>query len=242
MRELPPDRRADLRYRFRRIPAGRAAPSARRAGWREPRGRRRNGRNRSRRRALVPPPPAPPSSFPPRKRDAVRAFDDVLPDLRREQLVAGDRSMMAITSRGARRLIVSAVTCGRPIHGAANSGRKLTNSRTRKRSILSTSRPNVSRLEGSVQCASSKIIKTGVLPADRLDLADQRLHRFLPALLRGEFARGIAAVIGQATACRARSAASSGESTIWRAARRACRALFLGRPHARARPRAPCGR
>ena len=35
------------------------------------------------------------------------------------------------------------------------------------------------------------------LPRDHLDLADQRLHRFLPALLRNEVRRGIAAVVGQ---------------------------------------------
>ena len=101
------------------------------------------------------------------QRNAVRALDDVLSDVGGQRPIAGDLSIKAVTSRGASRLIVSAVTCGRPIQGAANSGRKVTNSRTRKSSILSTSRPSTSRLDGSAQWASSKIIRTGDLARDR---------------------------------------------------------------------------
>jgi len=57
----------------------------------------------------------------------------------------------ASTSGRVSRLSVIALTCGRPTQGAANSGRKVTSSRTCRASILSTSRPNTSKLEGSAQ-------------------------------------------------------------------------------------------
>ena len=41
------------------------------------------------------------------------------------------RAIRARTSRCVSRLIVSGVTCGRPTHGGENSGRNVTNSRTR---------------------------------------------------------------------------------------------------------------
>ena len=53
------------------------------------------------------------------------------------------------------------VTCGRPIQGASKSGLNVTISSTGRRRMPSTTRPNVSRLVGSVQWASSKIISTG---------------------------------------------------------------------------------
>ena len=44
-------------------------------------------------------------------------------------------SIMALTSRCPSRLIVRGVTCGRPIQGALNSGRKVTISSTRRVAI-----------------------------------------------------------------------------------------------------------
>ena len=71
------------------------------------------------------------------------------------------RAMMAAASRSPSRLSVRLVTCDCPTHGALNSGRKVTISSTGRVLIRSTIRPNASRLVGSVQCASSKIISTG---------------------------------------------------------------------------------
>ena len=81
-------------------------------------------------------------------------------------LLPATRSMMMAMSRSASLFIVSAVTYGRPIHGDSNSGRYVTIRRTRKLLMRSTVRPNASRLVGSVQCASSKIISTGFLRAN----------------------------------------------------------------------------
>ena len=61
------------------------------------------------------------------------------------------------------------VTCGRPIQGGSNSGRKVTISSTRWLAIRSTARPNASKLVGSDQCTSSKIISTG-LERDRTSI------------------------------------------------------------------------
>ena len=72
------------------------------------------------------------------------------------------RSIIAPMSRSPSRLIVRAITCGRPIQGGSNSGRNITTSSTRKVRIRSTTRPNTSKLVGSVQCASSKTISTGL--------------------------------------------------------------------------------
>ena len=77
-------------------------------------------------------------------------------------LLPATRSIMASISRCASRLRVRAVTCGRPIQGGSNSGRNVTISSARRPAIRSTVRPNASRLVGSVQCASSKIISTGL--------------------------------------------------------------------------------
>ena len=56
---------------------------------------------------------------------------------------------------------VRLVTCDCPTHGALNSGRNVTISSTGRALIRSTVRPIASRLVGSVQWASSKIIRTG---------------------------------------------------------------------------------
>jgi len=77
------------------------------------------------------------------------------------------RAMMAVASRSPSRLSVRLVTCDCPTHGALNSGRKVTMSSTRRVLMRSTVRPNASRLVGSVQCASSKIISTGCWLANR---------------------------------------------------------------------------
>ena len=131
------------------------------------------------------------------------------------------------------------VTCGRPTQGAANSGRNVTNSKTRRPSILSTSRPTTSRLEGSAQWASSKIISVGVW-RDMVSIWAINASRvFLPALLRSEVQRRIAAVVrqrqhlGQKRGILARRRAL-GQQRI--------ELVELGlarRPRAQARPRAP---
>ena len=71
------------------------------------------------------------------------------------------RAIMAAASRSPSRLSVRLVTCDCPTHGALNSGRNVTISSTGRVLIRSTVRPNTSRLVGSTQCASSKIISTG---------------------------------------------------------------------------------
>ena len=121
------------------------------------------------------------------------------------ELVAATRSIMASTSRRVSRLIVRAVTCGCPIQGDSNSGRKVMISSTGRFAIRFTVRPNSSRLVGSVQCASSKTISTGFLRA-----SVSSAHRALLA-----FFAGVAAVLGRvwdnvrrsaAIACRQRAA------------------------------------
>jgi hypothetical protein len=77
-------------------------------------------------------------------------------------------SIMAEISRRASRLRASAITCCRPIHGASNSGRCVMISNTPRVLIRSTARPSASRLVGSPQCASSKIISTGLCWASAL--------------------------------------------------------------------------
>jgi hypothetical protein len=77
-------------------------------------------------------------------------------------LLPTTRSIIAPMSRSPRRLIAMNVTCGRPIQGASKSGLNVTISSTGRRRMHSTTRPNASRLVGSVQCASSRIISTGL--------------------------------------------------------------------------------
>ena len=72
------------------------------------------------------------------------------------------RSIIAAISRSPRRLRLSAVTYGRPTHGGSNSGRYVIVSSTRSVFSRSTVRPSTSRLVGSSQCTSSKIIRTGL--------------------------------------------------------------------------------
>ena len=93
-------------------------------------------------------------------------------------------SIIASMSRSAHRLMVSAVTCGRPIQGGSNSGRYVTINNTRRVRIRSTARPNASKLVGSVQCASSKIMSTGLLRVSASICELERFQCFLPALLR----------------------------------------------------------
>src|SRR6516162_7260847 len=100
-----------------------------------------------------------------KQRNAVGALDDFLPNAGRSLLPA-TRSIIASTSRRLSRLRVRAVTCGCPIQGGSNSGRKVTINSTRRVATLSTARPNASKLVGSAQCTSSKIISTGPLRAN----------------------------------------------------------------------------
>ena len=64
------------------------------------------------------------------------------------------------------RLRLSAVTWGLPIQGGSNSGRYVMSNKTPSLLSRSTVRPSTSRLVGSTQCTSSKIISTG-LDCDR---------------------------------------------------------------------------
>ena len=77
-------------------------------------------------------------------------------------LFSARRAMIAATSLSPSRASVRLVTRDFPIHGALNSGRKVTISSTGRVLIRSTVRPIASRLVGSIQCTSSKIISTGL--------------------------------------------------------------------------------
>ena len=130
--------------------------------------------------------------------DAVGALDDVLSDVRRQQLVADDAVDHGCRCRAAAsRLIVSAVTCGCPTQGGSNSGRNVTINSTRRVAIRSTVRPNASRLVGSPQCASSKIISTGLERARVSNCDAECLQRFLPALFGSKLQSGVASVVGK---------------------------------------------
>ena len=100
--------------------------------------------------------------------NAVGALDNVLACAFWQRPIAGDAVLMAEISRLASRSRVSAITCGRPIHGASNSGRCVMISNTPRALIRSTARPSASRLVGSPQCASSKIISIGLCWASAL--------------------------------------------------------------------------
>ena len=162
MGELPPDRRADLRHLL-----GGAEPVKPRhqrgvqaCGDRQGRGRNRSGgplgfalalRLQHRLRHFLD-----------KQRNAVGALDDVLPDVRRQQLVADNarrswRRFRALPSRLRVRASHAAVrsTAARTPGGTSRSAAR--------EGSESGPRPDrkASRLVGSVQCASSKIISTG---------------------------------------------------------------------------------
>ena len=61
----------------------------------------------------------------------------------------------------------------------------------------STVRPSTSRLVGSIQCASSKIISTGLGSRQRLQLRRECFQRLLSPLLWGQFERRIASIVWQ---------------------------------------------
>ena len=105
------------------------------------------------------------------------------------------RSMMVAASRSPSRLSVRLVTCGWPTHGALNSGRKVTMSSAGRVLIRSTARPNASKLVGSVQCASSKIISTGCWLANPASCAVRASSVLLSALLRSKVECGIASIV-----------------------------------------------
>src|SRR5262249_55932880 len=95
--------------------------------------------------------------------DAVGALDDILPDALRQHLVADEvvdhRADFALRqSLDGEGTHVRLPDPGR----GTNSGRNVTINSTGRVAIRSTARPNASRLVGSVQCASSKIIRTGL--------------------------------------------------------------------------------
>ena len=112
-------------------------------------------------------------------------------------LLPATRSIMVSMSRCPSRLMVRAVTCGRPTQGASNSGRNVTINSTGRFAIRSTVRPNASRLVGSIQCASSKIISTGLERARVSNCAAKCLQRFLPTLLGSKLQSGVASIVRQ---------------------------------------------
>ena len=104
------------------------------------------------------------------------------------------RATMTAASRSPSRLSVKLVTCDCPAHGALNSGRKVTMRSTGRVFIRSTVRLSASRLVGSIQCTSSKIMSIGRWrPPPRF--ASSGPPSVLPALLRGEIERGIASIV-----------------------------------------------
>ena len=94
--------------------------------------------------------------------NAVGALDDVLPDARREELVADDA-----VDHGADFALRQPIDRERGHVRPSDPGRlefwpERHDQQHAKGPIRSTTRPNASRLVGSVQCASSKIISTGL--------------------------------------------------------------------------------
>ena len=75
--------------------------------------------------------------------------------------------------------------------------RKVTISSAGRAVIRSTARLSTSRLVGSAQCASSKIISTGLERANASMLCRECVQRSLPALMRRQLERGIASIVGQ---------------------------------------------
>ena len=130
--------------------------------------------------------PAQPSSFPPQQRDAVSALDYVLPYALRQRLIAGDA-----VDQG------SNFAQDRPTHGGSNFGRYVTISDTRRVLSRSTARPSVSRLVGSTQCTSSKIIRIGLERDSATSCAVTASSVISPTLLGSKFQYGIASIVRQ---------------------------------------------
>jgi hypothetical protein len=111
---------------------------------------------------------------------------------------------------------------------ALNSGRKVRISTAGRVLIRSTSRPNASRLLGSIQCASSKIIRTGFWPVNLASCAVRALVFLACAAWEPVRAWDNVHRSG-ATACRQRAPHPQSGSRSARAWRRACRALLVVR-------------
>ena len=131
--------------------------------------------------------------------NAVGALDDVLADVRWQRLVADDA-----LDHGARcralpsRLIVRAVTYALSNPGRIELRPERHDKQHRKAAYPVNDRDQTaSRLVGSVQWASSKIISTGFCRASASDLGNERFQRSLPALLGGQLKRGITSVVRQ---------------------------------------------
>ena len=84
-------------------------------------------------------------------------------------------STIASNFARASRSRATAVTCGCPLQGGSNSGRNVTIRSARSAATRLTARPSTSRLVGSPQCTSSKIISTGLARASVSICADERL-------------------------------------------------------------------
>ena len=173
LRSVPPPwpRRAD-----------RAAPSARRAGLREP---HKQGRGTAAAvRSAAPSLPASSTAF------VISSTNSGMPSVRSmmscrmfagRSLLPATRSIMAAISRSPSRLIVSAVTYGRPIHGGSNSGRNVMTSSTRRVLIRSTIRPNSFQARGVAPMCILEDHQHRILRDRRRDLREERFQRSLPA-------------------------------------------------------------
>ena len=146
-------------------------------------------------------------------------------------LLPTTRSIMALISRSVSRLMVRAVTHGRPIQGGSNSGLNVTgSSSTRRVGTLSTIRSNNSRLVGSIPLRVLKNHQHWIRPRQRLHLSHKCLQRFLTALLGTQFERGIASRRSAATATLRSVQHLEADVELCAVGRLACRAL-LARCH-----------
>ena len=101
-------------------------------------------------------------------------------------------SVIAAPWRFDSRFRFNSVTLPCPVHGGTNSGRQVMTRRIAAWRIRSTISAIVSRVEGSIQCASSQIISTGCRLRQAQRLIDQCGDGQLLVLLRREHARRVA--------------------------------------------------
>ena len=244
MRELPPDRRADLRHLL-----GGAEPVEPRhqRGVQARRDRQRRRRNRGDR--------------PPRfalalrlqhrlrhllheQRNAVGALDDVLPDVRRQRLVAGDarRSWRRCRARPSRlRVRAGHMRLSRPT-ARSNSGRNVTISSTRK--VLDPVHGPTERFQAR-RVGPMRILEDHqhrILARQRLDLRQSAPPAFSAGAAAGSVRARDSGHRSAATASRQRARRPRSRSRSAPAPRRACRASLAACRRAPARRRAPSGR
>ena len=112
-----------------------------------------------------------------------------------KRLLPATRSIRASISRRDRRLIVRAVTFGRPIHGGSNSGRNVTINSTRRSAIWSQ-RPT-KRFQARRICPMRifEDHQDRIFAFQRFHLRNERFQRSLPSLRRGQIECRIASVV-----------------------------------------------